>query len=147
MILLFYIVAPLLLSSPYLKSFAKILTIFIIAAVILKLSGGDLFDGRFFWYFPSFLIGLFFPAKIRDRMLSIRTSTSKLGRWNILKLICHISESCIVVYLFHRQFMYVFHQCMGCPLVITAILVFVCSYILYVQYNSFIIKMMGPSYR
>lgn len=145
MILLFYIIAPFLLSSSYLRSIGKVLTVFIMAAVILKLSGGAVFDGRFFWYFPTFILGLFCPTIIRDRILSIKTSTSKMGRWNIVKLICHISESCIVVYLFHRQFMYIFHQWLGIPLMIAALLVFICSYLLYAQYNRFIKKMMRPS--
>lgn len=147
MILFFYIIAPLLLSSSYLRSIGKVLTVFIMAAVILKLSGGAVFDGRFFWYFPTFILGLFCPTIILNRIWSIRTSTSKLGRWNILKLICHISESCIVVYLFHRQFVYVFHQWLGIPLMITAFLVFICSYLLYAQYNRFIKKTLGPSLR
>ena len=147
MIVLFYIITPLLLSSSLLKRISKAIIVFIMAGLCLKLSGGAIFDGRFFWYFPTFILGLFCPTIITDHILSISTSPSKLGRCNILKLICHISESCIVVYLFHRQFVYVFHQWMGIPLMITAFLVFICSYLLYAQYNRFIKKTVRPSLR
>lgn len=145
MILFFYIITPVLLSSSLLKRISKALTVFIMAGLCLKLLGGAIFDGRFFWYFPTFLVGLFCPTIIRERILSIKTSISKLGRWNIVKLICHISESCIVVYLFHRQFMYIFHQWLGIPLMIAALLVFICAYLLYALYNRFIKKTMEPS--
>lgn len=96
MIVLFYIITPLLLSSSLLKRISKAIIVFIMAGLCLKLSGGAIFDGRFFWYFPTFILGLFCPTIILDHFLSISTSPSKLGRCNILKLICHIS-SCLFI--------------------------------------------------